>query len=237
MIFAAGLGTRLGPVTRDTPKALVDVGGHSLLEHVALRLIAAGADRLIINVHHHADLVGQAVERLALPVEVRLSCESVLLDTGGGLLHAAHLFRRDSPLLIHNVDVLSDVDLRGLLAAGQSAGALASLAVHERASTRLLLFDEDGLCGRRDAATGADRLARSTRGPIQALAFAGIHAAAPELFDHITERGKFSIMEVYLRLAREERITGYDVTGVRWHEIGTPERLEQARRAYQAGDW
>jgi len=234
MIFAAGLGTRLGPITRAMPKALVDVGGRSLLERVASRLVAAGADRLIINVHHHGDLVAEAVERLALPVEVRLSFESVLLETGGGLLHALPLFRRNAPFLIHNVDVLSDVDLRALLASRQAAEALVTLAVHARESARLLLFDDEGLCGRRDGVAGGDRLVRTAHGPVRALAFAGIHAAAPELFDRISERGKFSIMEAYLRLAREERITAYDVTGVRWHEIGTPERLEQARRAYPA---
>jgi NDP-sugar pyrophosphorylase family protein len=230
MILAAGLGTRLGDITRHTPKALVDVGGHTALDRVARRLIEAGADRLIINVHHHADRIIEHVHaRNGWGVDVAFSREEDgPLETGGGVLHAEPLFRRDEPFFLHNVDVLTGIDLASLLAAHRAAGNLATLAVHERSTSRYLLFD------------GADRL-RGRVGVDDAVppgmrrrAFAGIHVVEPALLDLITERGAFSVMDVYLRLAAAGRpVGGHDVTGAPWLEIGSPERLDAARRAFR----
>lgn len=233
MILAAGLGTRLGDITRDTPKALVDVAGMSALERVARGLVAAGADRLVINVHHHADSIIRHVEaRGNFGVDVAFSREEgTPLETGGGLRAAAPLFRRDAPFLLHNVDVLSGIDLRALYAAHVAAGALATLAVHERQTSRTLLFDERGLFGRADARTGTRDTVREAGPGERQLAFAGIHVVSPSLLDRITETGAFSIMQVYLRLAAAgDVIQPFDVTGARWLEVGTPERLEAARR-------
>jgi NDP-sugar pyrophosphorylase family protein len=248
MILAAGLGTRLGPITRARPKALVEVAGVSALEHVARRLIAVGADRLIINVHHHADLILEHVAaRGGFGVEVVFSRETAApLETGGGLLHAAAHIRRDRPFFLHNVDVLSDADLTGMYEAHGESGALATLAVSRRESARLLLFDGGHrLCGRADARSGTREVGAPRAAPavtdaggaegVRAFAFAGIHVISPPLLDRITETGAFSIMDVYLRLAAAgERIAGYDIGGALWLEIGTPERLAAARRA--AGD-
>jgi NDP-sugar pyrophosphorylase family protein len=234
MILAAGLGTRLGAITERTPKALVDVAGASALERVARRLIEAGADRLIINAHHHAN---QLIEHVrghdGFGVETAFSLEpDAPLETGGGLLHAAGLFRRDAPFFLHNVAVVSGADLRAMYEAHLEPGALVTLAVSRRTTSRYLLFDDHGLCGRldrRDAVQGEAPLHGSE--PDQ-FAFAGIHVISPRLLDMIDERGAFSIMDVYLRLADGgEKIVPFDVSGSEWLEIGTPERLEAARRA------
>jgi N-acetyl-alpha-D-muramate 1-phosphate uridylyltransferase len=240
MILAAGLGTRLGELTRSTPKALIEINGISALEHVARRLIDAGADRLIINVHHHADAIVEHVDaRDDFGVEIIFSREQAApLETGGGLLHAAPHFRRDAPFFLHNVDVLCDADLRRMYAAHEENGALATLAVHTRDTSRYLMFDSRArLCGRLSTTTREIELvAASDTDHLRRLAFAGIHVISPALLERITERGTFSIMDLYLRLAGENaHIAAHDITGATWHEVGTPERLDEARRSLPDG--
>jgi NDP-sugar pyrophosphorylase family protein len=236
MIFAAGLGTRLRPLTDTIPKALVEVGGVPMLERVARRLVAAGATRLIINAHHHAPLVKRFVaEKEGFGVETLISDESgELLDTGGGLLKAAPLFRRDAPFLLHNGDVLSDFDIAKFYEAHRASDALATLAVNNRDTSRYLTFDEEGyLCGFGNSATGLDEVARRPRGEAERLGFCGIHVIAPEIFDLITERGVFSIIALYLRLSRQGyRIAPYSIDGSLWIDIGKPQQLMQARSMY-----
>lgn len=252
MILAAGRGARLGEITRDTPKALVDVAGKSVLERVARRLIDAGADRLIVNLHHHADLIIDHVRAHGdFGVEVVFSREDgEALETGGGLLNARPLFRGDAPFLLHNVDILTTVDLRALHAAHVSASEpppVATLAVSNRTTSRYLLVDERGMLGhidtRRDAdgaadhercgPTGVGHAASSDGFSLRRVAFAGIHVIAPSLFDLMTERGAFSIMDVYIRLAAAgHRIAYHDIGDATWLEVGTPARLEAARRAF-----
>jgi NDP-sugar pyrophosphorylase family protein len=236
MILAAGLGTRLGELTRDIPKALIDVGGITVLERVATRLIEAGADHLIINVHHHAELIMDFVRGNAdFGVNVSFSREiDAPLETGGGLLHAAPLFRRDSSFFLHNVDVLCDLDLGAMFTAHVHAGALATLAVSRRQSSRYLLFDEQGLCGRMDSRAGGHAEVHADCIDPIPLAFAGIHVISPAILDRITETGAFSIIDTYLRLAAEGRPIGrFDIGGARWLEIGSAERLAEARRAFE----
>jgi N-acetyl-alpha-D-muramate 1-phosphate uridylyltransferase len=244
-LLAAGIGTRLRPLTERTPKALIDIHGTPILERIARRLIAAGADRIVINVHHLADQIEAFVRaRDGFGVEVLISREEgAPLETGGGLLHAAHLFRGDRPILVHNSDILCDASLAGLVAAHRAAqhGAgpagraaappLATMAVLERPSPRRLLFDEQGLYGRSDARDGTAIRVREPRGAELRLPFAGFHVVEPALLDRITEQGAFSILEPYLRLAAEgERIAPHRVDGCTWLEVGSPERLEEARR-------
>ena len=233
MILAAGRGTRLAPLTDEIPKPLIEVGGRTLLEWVARRLVDAGADRLIVNVHAHAELIAAELEALALGIELVISREVERpLETGGGVLHAAPLFRRTGPFLLHNADVISEIDLRVLLAAQRESGALATLAVHERETSRFLLFDADGLVGWENVRTGRSERVRAPRGEVRRLAFAGIHVVDPRFLDLVEECGAFSILDSYLRLsAAGERVLPVDVTGALWLEIGTPERLEAARRA------
>lgn len=247
MILAAGLGTRLLPLTRKRPKALVQVGGRALLERVLIRLARAGCDLVVINVHHHADMVTRYLSERATLGEagwfrwhgtrVALSLEvEAPLDTGGGILHAAPLFRPSEPILVHNVDVISDVDLGRLAAAHRETEADATLAVSRRDTERRLVFDRDGLCGRIDTGKGTEEWARTPAAGAWQAGFAGIHVLSPGFPALIRETGAFSILTTYLRLASEgRRILPSDVTGCQWLDVGTPERLAQARSRIGGG--
>ena len=233
MLLAAGLGTRLRPLTDHAPKALVDVGGLPILERVARRLVDAGADRLIVNLHHFGEQIREYVaKRDAFGVEVVFSEEPEQpLETGGGLLRAAPLLRRDSPFFLHNADILTDLPLAGMYAAHQEASPLATLAVMERPTSRYLLFDEVGLFGRADEKKGLRIEARPPEGEVRQLAFGGVHVISPDLLDRFTESGAFSILDPYLRLAEEGmRIQPFRIDGAYWSDIGKPEQLEEARR-------
>jgi NDP-sugar pyrophosphorylase family protein len=231
MILAAGLGTRLRPLTNDLPKALVPVGDRPMLEHVARRLLAAGATRLVVNVHHHADQIKRFLDaRGGFGVEVFVSEEpEERLETGGGLKHAERFFTKDAPFFIHNADVFTDIDLRALYAAHTASGALATLACRPAETPRHLVFDDGGLCGY-GLAGGREHLIREPEGGPERLDFCGIHVLSPEIFDRMTETGVFSIITTYLRLSREgARILPYRADGATWIDIGSFERLEEAR--------
>jgi NDP-sugar pyrophosphorylase family protein len=233
MLLAAGLGTRLRPLTDHTPKALIEVGGVPILERVARRLIAAGADRLVVNLHHLGERIREFVlSRDGFGVEVRFSEEPERpLETGGGLLRAAPLLRRDAPFFLHNADVLSDLPLEAMYRAHLERAPLATLAVMERESSRQLLFDDLGLLGRTDERKGLRLEARPPAGEVRPLAFGGVHVISPAFLDRLTERGAFSILDPYLRLAAGgERILPFRIDGSRWSDIGRPEQLEEARR-------
>lgn len=231
MLLAAGLGTRLRPLTDHTPKALVPVGGVPMLERIALRLIAAGADRLIVNLHHLGEKVRRYVEeRDGFGVEVVFSDEEdAPLETGGGVLRAAALFRRDAPFFLHNTDILTDLPLREMYDAHRAADALATLAVMERETSRHLLFDERGLLGRSDRRKDLRIEARPPTGEVRMLAFGGVHVVSPRILDRFTESGAFSILDPYLRLAAEgEPILPFPIDGYRWMDIGKPDQLTAA---------
>ena len=230
MILAAGVGSRLRPLTDEVPKALLEVGGVPMIERVIRRLRSAGVTELVVNLFHLGDRI---VEFLAsqgnFGLRIAFTREAELLDTGGGLKNAAWFFDDGRPFLLHNVDVLSDIDLGALLRFHRQAGALATLAVQRRPSIRQLVFDRDGrLCGRESPA-GMEW----AQGPVAGagrLAFTGIHAIDPAIFPRMTERGAFPIIRTYLRLAGEgERIVAYRADGRYWQDIGSPETLELAR--------
>ncbi|MGH7458303.1 MAG: nucleotidyltransferase family protein [Longimicrobiaceae bacterium] len=240
MILAAGLGTRLRPLTHRVPKALVEVGGVPVLELVARRLIAAGADRLIVNVHHLGERVAEFVrERDGFGVPTELSREpgGAPLETGGGLLYAERHFRQDAPFFVHNSDILTDLPLESLYASHLDAReALATLAVMERESSRYLLFDDGGLLGWTNSESGESLRAREPRGEEERLAFTGVHVASPQLFGKITERGAFSIFTAYLRLVAEgERVLPFRVDGRDWTDIGDPRELARVRELAAGG--
>ena len=232
MVLAAGLGTRLRPLTDDRPKALVEVAGRTMLEITLERLRGAGVREVIVNAHHFADQIVdylQAHENFGMRVE--LSREDVLLDTGGGLKQAAWFFRGgDEQFLLHNVDVVSTIDLRRMVAAHCESAALATLAVQERATSRPLLFDEDGLlCGRRRGESEPE-MVRGAKSAT-ALAFCGIHVIAPRLLETMEEEGVFSIIETYLRLAvGGERIVAFRAEEYYWRDLGKPEQIAAAEQ-------
>src|SRR5262245_54709379 len=213
MILAAGLGTRLRPMTDNRPKALMEIDGRTLLEITFSRLRAFGVREAIINVHHFADLIVnylKANDNFGMRVEV--SREDVLLDTGGGLKKAAHFFledpvRLDEPFFLHNVDVISTVDLARMMQFHDDNHALATLAVQERKTSRYLLFDQQlQLCGRRSTSDQKTELVKSSE-RLNALAFSGIHVISPRLLTKMVEEGAFSIITTYLHLAAQgERI-------------------------------
>jgi NDP-sugar pyrophosphorylase family protein len=234
MILAAGRGTRLGELGRDTPKALIEVAGRTMLERVARAVVAAGATRIVVNVHHHAERIERYLATHDLGAEVRVSREPDRpLETGGGLWQAREMFRRDRPILIHNVDVVTDADLSALVAAHARGAALATLAVSERETSRYLLFDDLGLFGREDRRHAHRLEARAPRGGARALAFAGVQVCSPGLLDRIEERGVFPIVDVYLRLAGAGQVIApWRLEGL-WLEIGNAERLEAARAALE----
>ncbi|HEX7243787.1 MAG TPA: sugar phosphate nucleotidyltransferase, partial [Longimicrobiaceae bacterium] len=226
------------PLTDRIPKALVPVGGVPILERVARRVVDAGADRLVINVHHFGEQIERyAAERDGWGVEVVFSREpDGPLETGGGLLRAAPLLRGDAPFLVHNADVLTDLPLREMYAAHGAGGALATLAVMERPSSRHLLFDDRGLLGRADEKKELELRVRPAEGEVRRLAFCGVHVVSPALLPRVTERGVFSILDPYLRLAGEgERILPFRADGSLWLDIGRPEQLEEANRRVAAG--
>ena len=231
LILAAGLGTRLRPLTDDLPKALVEVGGISVLERNARRLVAAGADRLIVNVHPFAAAIAAHIrDRDDFGVEVRISHEvEAPLETGGGLWAARAHLRGDAPFFIHNADVYTDLDLVALYAAHQADDALVTLATMERPSARGLLFDERGLLGHVNDDRGQRTEVRDPVGAVARLAFACVHIVEPAFLARVTERGRFGIFEPYLRLAREGvRIAAHRVDGCTWIDIGRPADLERA---------
>lgn len=235
MILAAGLGTRLQPLTYDTPKALVEVGGKPMLERVAERLINAGAGRLIINVHHHAEQVIRFIEEMDnFGVDVRISHEpDEALETGGGLKFAEAHFDKRAPFFIHNSDIYTTINLEELYRAHVQSGALATLAVKEAETPRYLVFDEVGrMCGYGDR-EGAEHLVVEPSGEVEHLDFCGVQVVSPRIFDLMTETGKFSIINTYLRLSKEgEAIRTHRVDGSTWIDVGRPDRLEEARAIF-----
>ncbi len=235
LVFAAGLGTRLRPLTEHAPKALVEVGGVPMLERVIRRLAEAGVDRVVVNVHPFAERIERFIrERDAFGIEVLLAHEKERpLETGGGLVHAKALLRPDDPVILHNADVLTDLPLGALAEAHARRTPLATLAVMERPTSRFLLFDDDGLLGRVDETKGLEIRVREPHGATRRLAFAGVHVVEATLPSRITERGTFSILEPYLRLAGEgARILPFRVDGSLWIDIGRPAQLAEARQLF-----
>ena len=244
MILAAGLGTRLRPLTNDCPKALVEVAGHTLLEITLARLRAFDVQDVIINVHHFAGKVQQYLEaNRNFGMNIEISREDVLLDTGGGLKKAAWFFLDDAnslkgsaPFLLHNVDVLSAIDFHRMLQFHREQNALATLAMQNRPTSRYLLFDQAGqLCGRRSGPHGTMDLIRPSQSP-QALAFSGVHVISPRLLPMFTEDGVFSIIDAYLRLAAQgEKILAFRADAYYWRDLGKPGDLAQAAEDIQRG--
>lgn len=235
MILAAGLGTRLRPLTDERPKALVEVAGQTLLEITLRRLREFGVREVIVNVHHFADMVVEYLEKHDnFGMRVEISREDVLLDTGGGLKKAAWFFLEDSsdseePFVLHNVDVLSTIDLDHMVKFHREHQALATLAVQERETSRYLLFDgANQLCGRRAGRDHAPEIVRRSK-KMQALAFSGVHVISPQLLSMTSEVGVFSIITSYLRLAREgEKVIAFRADDYYWRDLGRPENVAQA---------
>ena len=233
VLFAAGLGTRLGALTSRQPKALVEVQGRPVMYRVMDRMRAAGVDTFVVNVHAFASMVEEALDKYAAghpQITVRISDErSLLLETGGGLKQMAR-WLSDGPFLVHNVDILSKLDLQSLMTRSDP-GALATLAVRRSESDRYFLFNRAGiLCGWENVRTGEKKISRPWEKELFRYGFMGIHYVSPEIFPLLTETGPFSITDAYLRLAATHDIRLSDQSSARWIDIGSPDQLQAAER-------
>ena len=239
MVFAAGLGTRLRPLTNNRPKALVEIDGRTLLEIALSRLRSFGISEVIVNLHHFAELVVEYLKaNNNFGMRIEISREEVLLDTGGGLKKAASFFlddgkRASDPFIVHNVDVISTIDLRQMLEFHRCNQALATLAVKDRKTSRYLLFDDQlQLCGRQQE--GNRQLTRPSTGE-KALAFSGIHVISPRIFPLMSEEGVFPILSAYLRLAAAgHKILAFRADEYYWRDLGRPENVTQAEQELKA---
>lgn len=231
MIFAAGLGTRLRPLTDHTPKALVEVGGKSLLEHNILRLKYFGYTQIIINVHYLGHKITNFLRvNNSFGVDIRISDESnKLLDTGGGLKKAKPYLQGENSFLVCNVDVLSDIDLNELRHFHEKEDALATLAIRNRTTSRYLLFDKNmQLGGWKNERTGEKIITQKTDNELDKFAFSGIQMIHPRIFNQIEEEGVFSTIPMYVRLSQQEKIIGFRHDKGQWVDVGKIEHFKKA---------
>jgi NDP-sugar pyrophosphorylase family protein len=234
MLFAAGLGTRLRPLTNDRPKAMVELKGKPLLQWSIERLIAAGSREIIVNVHHYADMIIDFIKsNNSFGVRIEISDErEQLLETGGGLKKAQWFFDDGAPFLVVNVDILTNMDLGKLYETHLETNPLATLAVTDRTTSRYFLFDQKmHLSGWTNIKTSETRPSDLNKTNLSQLAFSGIHVLSPRIFDYMLEDDKFSIVEVYLRAMEKETIIGYRHDGDIWIDVGKPASLEMAEKS------
>ena len=235
MIFAAGLGTRFKPWTDNHPKALAPINGRSLLQRNVEYLQQHGITDVVVNVHHFADQIVSAIEQNnGWGSHITISDErDAVLETGGGLKKAAPLFRDTTdPIVIINVDILTDLNLSVMLNAHKNYAPIATLAVTNRSTSRYFLFDEnDMLTGWRNVTTGDEKIRRASQ-VVNQKAFSGIHVISPALLPLISQEGKFSIVDVYLSLAADYDIRAFDHSGSRFIDVGKPDSVQKAEQLF-----
>ncbi len=234
LLLAAGLGTRLKPLTDEMPKALVPVNGVTLLERNLKYLAAQGVTDFIVNVHHFAGRVEEFLKSNGnFGLNVAISDErNLLLETGGGLRHASWFFDDGKPFVVYNVDIITTLDVQKMYARHLQGKVLATLAVSHRSSSRYFLFDaQKRLCGWRNVKTGEEKRPVQTQDALTPFAFGGIHVINPEIFPLINGFGeKFSIVDAYLALAASQRIQGYDMQDAQWVDVGKLSSLDEANK-------
>lgn len=234
MILAAGLGSRLKPWTDQHPKALAVVNGKSLLQRNIAYLQKAGINEFIINVHHFAgQIISEIEQNKSWGANISISDETDgVLETGGGLQKAAWYFAGQQDMVLMNVDILTDLDITAMIRQHQQTGALATLAVSDRDSSRYFLFDaKQALAGWKNIKTGEEKIVRKTDALIQ-KAFSGIHVINTAIFPLIQQSGKFSMVDVYLGLAGNHTITAFDHTGSKFIDVGKPESIAKAETLF-----
>lgn len=234
MIFAAGLGNRLGKITENIPKALVEINGKTALHFAVEKCSFHGFDDIIINVHHFADMVEEEVTRLNnLGFRISVSDErEILLETGGGLYKARKFFDKGQ-FLVYNVDIITDLDISALYNFHLEKKGLATLAVRQRPGNRFYLVNESGLIrGWRNKSTGEEILCGGSPEELKEIAFSGLHIVEPEIFNYM-HKGIYTMTDLYLGLAGKHNLfTFRDDTGF-WGDIGNPESLEYVRKSFK----
>lgn len=236
MILAAGLGTRLKPWTDHHPKALAVVGGKSLLQRNIEYLQQFGIKEVIVNVHHFADQIINSIEtNKGWGSTVTISDEtSAVLETGGGLKKAAWYLKDANEFVLMNVDILTDLNLAAMIQQQQNSKALATLAVTERSTSRYFLFNgKDELCGWRNVNTGEEKIAKESI-DLKQKAFSGIHVISNKLLNHLSLEEKFSMVDVYLDLAKDHFIQAFDHSTSRFIDVGKPESIQKAEQLFLA---
>ncbi len=230
MILAAGMGTRLGEVTRDRPKALVEVNGRPLLGILLERLHREGFDEVVVNLHHHAAMIRQwLVAHTPEGMQILLSEEKEKpLETGGGVRHARGLLIDAASFLLQNVDILSDMSRADLLDAHEASGSLVTLAVSRRTTQRYLLADEkNNLCGWENTATGEKIMARRPEGKLRRLGYSGVAALSRKALSLLPEREIFSLTPFFLELARDHVVKVNETPMTYWYDVGKPGILDR----------
>ena len=232
MILAAGIGSRLKELTKDTPKALIKIKNITLLEIVVDKLISQGINDIIINVHHHAQQIIDFVKiKNNFDINIKVSQETELLNTGGGLKKASWFFDNGEPFLLHNVDVISNIDLNEFEQFHKSNNANVSIAVRSRKTSRYFLFDANSqLCGWKNESTGEQKIVKESSSDLRPCSFMGIHIITPEIFRYFPNEEKFSIVDFYLNIAAENKMLGYQADSFSWIDCGRPENLIEAER-------
>jgi len=236
MIFAAGKGTRLMPLTETLPKALVKIKGITLLEHVIQHLKKYHVEEIIINIHYLAEQITEFLEASQyFGLSVHFSDErDLLLDTGGGLKKAAGFFGKNEDFIAYNVDILSDIDLNSMMTKHKESGNLATLAVRSRKTSRYFLFDNEmQLCGWENTHTSQRILSRKTPHNLTSYAFSGIHIINASIFDLIHETGVFSMTQVYTNLCKNSQIKGFVHNDSQWYDIGKHDSIIEAEKYYK----
>jgi MurNAc alpha-1-phosphate uridylyltransferase len=231
MIFAAGLGTRLGVITKTTPKALLTVAGKPLIFHIIWKLYNYGFRHIVINIHHHAELIKSYVETIEFSdLQIQFSDETeLLLDTGGGLYAARHFFHNANDILLHNVDILSTIDIDKLWKKHILSQNIATLAVKKRKTERYLLFDQSGfLKGRTNMKTKQEQIYSDDT--LTPYAFSGIHIVNNSIFSLMPQQSVYSITNLYLELAQKYNIGKFVHNDDYWVDVGKPEHFEEAER-------
>jgi len=233
MIFAAGLGKRLGKITETMPKALVKIGGKSALHRVVEYITSFGFDDIIVNIHHFADLVEDEVKLLnGLGYHVSISDERELLLENGGGLYKAREFFNDDPFLLYCVDIVTDLNLKSMLDYYNTLQCLAVVAVRDRPGKRFLLTDRSGrLRGWCNTETNERIVTGESDEELSMIANSSVHIVSPEIFDFMHD-GIYSMVKLYLDLAADSKIWTYRHDDGYWIDIGTPESLEKARRLF-----
>ena len=232
MIFAAGLGTRLKPLTDNTPKALIEVNGITLLEHAIRKLIENNVTEIIVNIHYLGQqIIDFLTEKKNFGIRIEISDErNELLDSGGGLKKASWFFNDDKPFILYNVDILSNININDMLQYHINSNSQVTLAVRQRKSSRYLLFNNElNLCGWKNIKTSEEIISKTVSNPKQ-LAFSGIHILNPEIFNCLNQSGKFSIINFYLDISKIHFIKAYEHNADYWFDIGDINKLDEAKK-------
>jgi NDP-sugar pyrophosphorylase family protein len=234
MILAAGLGTRLKPITDSIPKALVEINGRTLLQINLEKLKVFGFNNVIINLHHFPEkIMAYLSEHKNFGLHIEFSLEEEILNTGGGIKKAAWFLKDNYPVIIHNVDILSDVNFNDLLEFHNRQKSLATLAVSRRSTARQLLFDAKGqLSGWENIKTSEQKLLCEGDENPERFAFSGIQVLSPDFFDLLTEEGAFPVVDAYLRLAAKHKIIAYKHNPKNWFDVGKIDELEIIKQKF-----